>query len=647
MLATLVDKPFNEPGWIYEIKWDGYRAISYVNGSSVDIRSRNNKSFNEKFYPISDALKAWKIKAVVDGEILVLNEKGAADFGDLQNWRSEADGHLVYYLFDILWLDGKDLTQLPLKERRNILRSVAPKNSVIKVSETFDATGTEFFSLVDKMGLEGIIAKKETSLYVAGQRSKEWLKIKTELRQEFVIGGYTLNENTSKLFSALLVGVYHNGKLDFVTPVGTGFSVQTQKELLEKMNRLKTSTCPFTTVPEYNKPSRFRPHPPKASVTWIKPQLIAEISYREETKDGAIRHPSFKGLREDKNAKEVVKEFSKKTDDVVETKTLQSKKIISAPGKKERKTLLNPKEESQVRIINGHELKFSNLSKIYWPKEKVTKRDLLNYYYQVAPFILPYMKDRPQTLNRFPNGIEGESFYQKNIKDKAPEWIETFPYHSATDGRDKEFLVCTNEASLLYTAGLGCIEMNPWSSRKQKPDNPDWCIIDLDPDNNAFNQVIETALVTKQILDTLKVNAYCKTSGSTGLHIYIPLGAKYDYEDSKELGRAIAKCVHRELPKFTSIERKTADRKGKIYIDFLQNRLQATVAGPYSLRPKPGAPVSMPLDWSEVKKGLKITDFNIFNAVDRLKETGDLFKGVSGKGINLRNCRKLLNEMMP
>jgi bifunctional non-homologous end joining protein LigD len=642
MLATLVDKPFDEPGWIYEVKWDGYRALSYLNAGGVEIRSRNNKSFNEKFYPIYNALKEWKVNAIVDGEILVLNDKGAADFADLQNWRSEADGHLVYYVFDILWLDRTNLMNTPLEERRKILKSIMPKNSLIKMSETFDATGTEFFSLIDKMGLEGIIAKKAASKYVPGQRSKEWLKIKTEKRQEFVIGGYTLNENTSKLFSALLVGVYTDGVLDFVTPVGTGFSVKTQKELLEKMNALKTDKCPFSAVPDYNKPSRFRPNPPKASVTWIKPQLIAEVSYREETKDGAIRHPSFKGLREDKNAKEVVREVSAKTDDVIETKTLQSKKMIAAPGAKERKTLLNPKEESQVRIIKGHELKFSNLSKIYWPKENVTKRDMLNYYYQVAPFILPYMKDRPQTLNRFPHGIEGESFYQKNVKDKAPEWIKTFPYHSFTDGRDKEFLVCTDEASLLYTAGLGCIEMNPWSSRIQKPDNPDWCIIDLDPDKNPFEQVIQTAVVTRSVLESIGITSYCKTSGSTGLHIYIPLGAKYDYEDSKELGRAIAKIVHRELPKFTSIERKTADRKGKIYVDFLQNRPQATVAGPYSLRPKPGAPVSMPLDWSEVKIGLKILDFTIFNAIDRLKETGDLFEGVLGKGINIEKARKQL-----
>jgi len=255
------------------------------------------------------------------------------------------------------------------------------------------------------------------------------------------------------------------------------------------------------------------------------------------------------------------------------------------------------------------------------------------------------MKDRPQTLNRFPHGINGESFYQKNVTGKVPGWIATFPYHSDADNEDKNFLVCTDEASLLYIASLACIEMNPWSSRVQSPDNPDWCIIDLDPDKNTFDQVVEAANVTKKILDTVDVPCYCKTSGSTGLHIYIPFGAKYSYEDSKEFGRVIAKLVHAEIPNFTSIERITKNRKGKMYIDFLQNRPQATLACVYSLRPKPGATVSMPLRWEEVKKGLKIKDFTIFNAVARLKEQGDIFKGVLGKGINLEKTLKKINSV--
>ena len=641
MLATLVDKPFDEPGWMYEVKWDGYRAIGYVNKGETEIRSRNNKSFNEKFYPVYEALKKSGLNAVVDGEIVVVNDKGVPDFGNLQTWRSEADGRLAFYLFDILWMDEMDLMNIPLRERREILRSVVPKEGLIKLSENFEATGSEFFALAEKMGLEGIIAKKAESLYTPDHRSKEWLKIKTEKHQELIIGGYTCNEGSAKPFSALLLGLFENGAFHHVTPVGTGFNIKMQKEILEKLKELIIPDCPFINVPAFNKPSRFRPNPPKAEVTWVKPEMVCEVSYREMTRDGAIRHPSFKGLREDKDAKDVVREPPAAVTEIVnEEHALVRKNVLATPGKEERKTLLNPTEESQVKAICGHDLKFTNLSKVFWPKENVTKRDVLNYYYQVAPYMLPYIKDKPQTLNRYPNGIEGKTFYQKDVKGKAPEWVKTFPYHSYADGRDKEFAVITDEASLLYVAGLGCIEINPWSSRTEKPDNPDWCIIDLDPDKNTFEQVIETACVTKQILDTIEVSACCKTSGSTGLHIYIPFGAKYSYEDSKEFGRALAKLIHGQLPEYTSIERKISDRKGKMYVDFLQNRPQATVAGPYSLRPKPGAPVSMPLHWEEVKIGLTIQTYNIFNAVDRLKEQGDIFTGVLGEGIDLEKALK-------
>ncbi|HEX6915437.1 MAG TPA: DNA ligase D [Chitinophagaceae bacterium] len=648
MLATLVDKPFHEEGWMYEIKWDGYRALSYVSGGKAEIRSRNNKSFNEKFYPVRDALSSWKVNAVLDGEIIVMNERGAADFSALQSWRSEADGHLAYYIFDILWLDGRDLSQLPLIERKRILAALIPANHpTLRLSEHLEAEGNELFQLADQLGLEGIIAKREDSRYQPGQRSRDWLKIKTEKMQEAVIAGYTRNEGSSKKFSALLLGVYDAGKLVFIGPVGTGFSTKLQEDLLRQFRSLETKTCPFRKVPDYNKPSRFRPNPPKASVTWLRPKLVCEISYRERTKDGAIRHPSFRGLRPDKEAKSVKAEQAAPVEAIIgEEKVLKSKKLLDAPAKNERKSLLNPKDETQTRSIEGQDLKFTNLSKVFWKKENITKRDMLNYYYQVAPFMLPFMMDRPQTLYRHPNGIEGQAFYQKDVSGKVPGWIETFPYYSETDRRQKEFLVCTNEASLLYIASLGCIEMNPWSSRRQSPDKPDWCIIDLDPDKNTFDQVIAAAQVTKKILDAIGVPCYPKTSGSTGIHIYIPLGAKYSYEDSKEFGRLIAKLVHAEIPSFTSIERKTSDRKGKMYIDFLQNRPQATVSAPYSLRPKPGATVSMPLQWDEIKTGLKMKDFTIFNAVARIRETGDIFRPVIGKGINLENAEKKARQML-
>jgi len=646
MLATLVDEPFDKPGWLYEVKWDGYRAIALIKKGNPELSSRNSKSFNDKFYPIYEELKTWKKEAIIDGEIVSVNEKGMADFSSLQNWRSEADGALIYYVFDILWYDGKDTTELPLTERKELLKNILPESSNIKLSESFETSGLEFFKLAEDMSLEGIMAKKSNSLYTPGIRSKEWLKIKTEQRQEVVIGGFTKNEGTPKKFSSLLVGVFKNNKLVFTGKIGTGFTVKLQKEMMEKFEPLIIPDSPFANEPDVNQPSRFRPNPPKAIAVWLKPELICEVSYREMTNDGVMRHPSFRGLREDKKATEVVLEKETPTENVVQEKGNGIKEaFIPAAPKASRKTLLNPKEETQVKKVNGEDLKFTNLSKIYWPKEKITKRDLINYYYQAAPFILPYLKNRPQSLNRFPNGINGESFYQKNVTGKVPGWIETFPYHSSVDG-DKNFLVVSNEASLLYVVSLGCIEVNPWSSTVEKPDNPDWCIIDLDPDKkNTFDEVIVTAQVTKTILEAAGINSYCKTSGSTGIHIYFPLAAKYTYEESKEFARIIATKVNNELPELTSIERIVSNRNGKMYVDFLQNRPQATLAAPYSVRPKPGATVSMPLHWDEVKKGLKIADFTIKNAIERMRTHGDIFKPVLGKGINMKAALKKLEAL--
>jgi bifunctional non-homologous end joining protein LigD len=490
------------------------------------------------------------------------------------------------------------------------------------------------------MGLEGIVAKKSDSVYSAGNRSKEWLKIKANKRQEMVIGGYTKNDNSSKSFSSLLLGVFEKGKLIYTGKAGTGFNDKQQTEMLKQFKPYITNSPPFTKLPDIDKPSRFSPNPPHATVIWMKPVLVCEVSFTEITKDGIMRHPSFEAMRIDKKAKEVIKEKAINTNKIITHEEIKSKETLKPVGKKDRKTFLNPTDVTQVREINGHEIKFNNLNKIYWPKEKITKRDMLNYYYQVAPFILPYLKDRPQSMNRHPNGITGESFYFKDVTGTAPEWLETFKYKGPSDNRVRKYLVAKDEASLLYMATLGCIEMNPWHSKVETEDFPDWCIIDLDPAENTFNQVIEAAKVTKDILESMAVKCYPKTSGSTGIHVYIPLGAKYTYEQSKEFARVIATLVQREIPEYTSIERIVNARSGKMYIDFLQNRPQATIAAPYSLRPKPGATVSMPLHWSEVKKGLKMSDFTIYNAIDRIKNEGDIFKPVLGKGINLEKIIK-------
>jgi len=644
MLATLVKEPFDDEGWSYEVKWDGFRALAYVNKGSVELSSRNNKPFTEKYYPIADTLKNWKIDAVFDGEILVIKEDGKADFGALQNWRSEADGHLVYYVFDLLWFEGKNIMELPLSQRQAILKEILPTNDDnIRLSQVFTASGKEFFEAAKKMQLEGIMAKRLSSPYLPDSRSKDWLKIKVNQRQEVVIGGFTQNEGSNKTFSSLLLGVYENGKLQYVGKVGTGFTEKTQKEMMEKFRPLISKKIPFTSEPDINKPSRFRPDPPKATATWLKPELVCEVSFTEITSDGVFRHPSFEGMRSDKSAKDVVMETPSPVQAAVE-KSSPNPEFISAPANNDRKTLLNPKEETQVKKICGHDLKFTNLSKVYWPEEGYTKRDMFNYYYQIADFILPYLKDRPLSLNRFPNGIRGMSFYQKDVKGKSPDWVKTFPY-TTSDGEDKEFLVGDDEATLLWMASLGSIEMNPWFSRVQHPDNPDYCVIDLDPDKNSFEQVIEVAQEVKKVLDAIEVPAFVKTSGSTGIHIYIPLGAKYSYDQSQLFAKMIVTVVHKQFPDFTSMERQIKNREGKMYLDFLQNRPGATIACPYSLRPKPGASVAMPLHWEEVKKGLSMKDFTIRNAVARARSEGDFFSLVLADGIDMSEAVDKANTL--
>ncbi|TSD64725.1 DNA ligase D [Inquilinus sp. KBS0705] len=650
MLATLVNEPFDDPDWVYEVKWDGYRTLAFINKGEVQLLSRNNKSFNDKYYPITNLLSQWKLNAVIDGEILVLNDKGVSNFSALQNWRSEADGELVLYVFDIVWYEGKNLMELPLSDRQAILKEVLPTDDDrIRISQIFKANGTEFFDAAGKIGLEGIMAKKADSTYLPNNRSKDWLKIKVNKRQEVVIGGFTKNEGTAKQFSSLLLGVYENGIFQYVGKVGTGFSDKLQKEMMSAFKPLITDKIPFESEPDVNKPSRFRPNPPKAKATWLKPELVCEVSFAEVTSDGVFRHPSFEGMRSDKKAKDVVREMEADTADIVEKEPEKNEiapqekpeksEIITAPKEKTKRTLLNPNEETQVKKICGHDLKFTHLSKVYWPEDGITKRDMFNYYYQVAEYILPYLKDRPQSLNRFPNGIHGPSFYQKDVRGKSPDWVKKFPY-TTSEGEDKDYLVGQDEATLLWMASLGCIEMNPWFSRIQSPDNPDYCVIDLDPDKNTFDQVIAAAQEVKKVLDAIEVPAFCKTSGSTGMHIYIPLNAKYDYDQSQMFARLIVNIVHQQIPDYTSLERMVKNRGGKMYLDFLQNRPGATIAGPYSLRPKPGATVSMPLHWDEVKPGLTMKDFTINNSIDRLKKEGDLFKGVLGKGIDLEKTIK-------
>lgn len=661
MFASLADNPFDNADWIFEVKWDGYRSLAFCNGENVELTSRNFNSFTERYYPVTKALKQLNYSAIFDGEIAAVTENGMADFQLLQNWQN-TETELQFFIFDLLWIDGYDVTDLPLIERKRILRSVLPsQHDIIKYSDHIEKNGVDFFKLAQDRGLEGIMAKKTDSVYDAGGRSKDWLKIKTTLRQEAIIVGYTKPRNTRQYFGAILIGAYRNGKLQYIGHTGGGFNAKSLGDVYQQLQKNIIDECPLENCPKGNMP-----------VTWVEPKLICEIKFSEWTKEGVMRHPIFMGLRTDKKITDVIIEkslhMSEAEDNKKTTKTASKKqpsptklksksplkKNIAAAKASTKKSVSKSTgeldlslEKNQEAKLNGQTLQLTNLDKIYWKKEKFSKGEMINYYIKIAPYMLPYMIDRPQSLNRHPNGIDAPNFYQKDMRGKVPDWMETFDEFSESTGETVQYLVCANEATLVYMANLGCIEMHPWHSRKNAHLKPDWCLIDLDPDDpNPFEQVIETAHIVKKVLDSIGAESYVKTSGSSGIHIYIPLGAKYDYDQSKQLAQLVVTMVHDELPDTTSLERSPAKRKGKIYLDYLQNRETQTAAAPYSLRPKPGVPVSTPLDWSEIKKGLTQTTYTAKNIFDRLQTEGDLFKPVLGKGIDLQKVLKKVESLM-
>jgi bifunctional non-homologous end joining protein LigD len=650
MLAALGDGPFDDPDWIFELKWDGYRAIAECNGKEVKLYSRNGLSFNERYPVIVSELANMKLKAVIDGEVVLFNEDDRPDFQKLQHYDDNRHLPLIYYAFDLLSANGKDITGQPLIERKGELKKILKKNGVVRYSDHIEENGIAFFKEVQKKKLEGIMAKKADSLYVKGIRSKEWLKIKNSLTREAIICGYTAGRGSRKHFGALVLGEFKRGRLHYIGHTGTGFSENTLKELWTLMQGYKSEHSPFEVKVPLN-----------GKVTWLKPKLVAEVKYSELTRDGILRHPVFLHLREDKKPTEVKPEpapVRKKTvsskNSKVKMQTKQKvvkaskkKAVVEKKSKSEAKAATEKKEgKNKIIVANGHKVELSNLHKIYWPVEKLQKGDMINYYDTIADYILPYLKDRPLSLKRNPNGLLDSGFFHKNAGDIAPEWMTTAKIYSESGDKNIQYLVCNDRASLLFIANLGCIEMNPWNSTIKKEDQPSWMVIDIDPsDDNTFDEVVETARVVKQILDKVKVESYCKTSGASGLHVYVPLGAKYAYEQVKGFANLVAIMVTEELPEITTLERSLSKRSSrKIYVDYLQNRRGQTLATAYSLRPKPGATVSMPLEWKEVKPGLKPSDFNIHNALSRVKKKGDIFLPVLGKGIDIGKALKALDR---
>jgi bifunctional non-homologous end joining protein LigD len=610
MLAKLCNKPFDRENWLFEIKWDGYRMIAYVTPPNATLISRNQKNYSEKFPSVITALKKIGLKTVLDGELVMLDKFGIPHFQWLQNSQNYDARGLVFYVFDVLWLEGKDLSQLPLIKRKEILAKIIPPElQQVQISEYIEKSGISTFALAKKKHLEGIIAKEALSTYSAGQRSPHWLKIKTKQSQEAIIVGYTEPTHKKRTIGALLLGMYKKNQLTYIGRVGTGFT-EAQLSLIKKqLHPYIQTSSPFSTTPKIN-----------AQVTWVAPQIVCEVTFLEWTTEQRIRHAVFKGIRDDKRAKAVFKEKAKEP-----------------PSKGKPQSAKNfPKEKVNVEI-NHHALILTNLRKVFWPTEGILKGDVIEYYRKIAPFILPYLKGRPESLNRHPNGITGDSFFQKN-QEKLPSWIATKKIYSDSDEQTINYLLCQNEATLVYIANLGCIEINPWLSKASSLNKPDFCVFDLDPEKIAFSAVLETAQAIHVLLDEIGASNYCKTSGATGLHIYVPLGHKYDFQQARQFVELICRIINAKLPKSTSMVRSPQKRQRKVYLDFLQNRRGQTIAAPYSLRPRPGAPVSTPLLWTEVNDMLNPTDFTIDTIPARLEKIGDLWKPVLQKGIHLETC---------
>ncbi|WP_100375384.1 DNA ligase D [Chryseobacterium geocarposphaerae] len=622
MLCKTIEKPFDDKDWAFEIKWDGYRAIGDIRNDEIRLYSRNGMDFSKSFKKIADALTIQKHDMIVDGEIVAYDDKGKPNFQWLQRIAEKnTDLVLIYQIFDLLWLNGHSTENLSYLQRKELLKEALVENEIIRYHDHILEKGKDFFQAAENMGLEGIIAKKADSEYKENTRSSEWLKIKIHKSDEAVICGFTEPKGSRKQFGSLILGKYLNNELVFCGHTGTGFTDKSLKEIYQKMEPFITKESAFEVTPKTN-----------TKATWLKPELIAEIKFTELTKDHIYRHPVFLRLREDIDPIDV------KFDTDLPEKN---------PEMKPKTSTKKQPAADRVKKIGKQQVTLTNQNKLYFPEDDITKGDVIDYYQKIAKFILPHLKNRPQSLNRFPNGIEGLSFYQKDADEHTPDWVTLQKIFSESNDKYINYIICNDKETLAYLNNLGCIELNIWTSHIPKVDYPDYLVLDLDPsEKNTFEDVIETALAVKEVLDKAGIVGYPKTSGSSGIHIYIPMGGKYTYDQVKDFGHVLMQLVQQELPELTTLERSLQKRdKNKIYLDYLQNRRAQTLASVYSLRPKPGAPVSAPLDWKEVKKGLLPTDFTIHNMPERLQEKGDLFKPVLGKGIDLLKTIKKLENL--
>jgi bifunctional non-homologous end joining protein LigD len=605
MLATAAERPPRDEGWLFEVKLDGYRALACVRSGETVLRSRNGNDLTERFATVATAISAAarSPECVLDGEICALDEAGRTSFSALQ----DGTGHLVYYAFDLLELDGEPVLERSTTERRQALAELVEPSPTVRLSVAFE-DGEALLEAASQQGLEGVIAKRRDARYAPGRRSRDWLKVKTRVEQELVIGGFTAGRGRrSSSLGALVLGVYEDGRLRWAGNVGTGFGEDEARRLREALAPLARDLSPFDPVPRM---PRVRPD----DVVWVEPRLAAQVGFAEWTRQGRLRAPVYLGLRDDLDPDAVRREQA-------------------------------PLPEEVHR--GSRTVRLTKLDKVFWPDEAITKGDLLAYYRGVARVLVPHLRGRPFTMKRYPDGWQGKHFFQKQAPSHMPDWIRRAPFPASTrDGERRliEYALVDDELALLWVVNMGCIDMHTWASRADRPDRPDWVMFDLDPsDDVGFAEVVETAALLRQVLELLELESFPKTSGSRGLHVLVPIARRHSHAVVREFAGVVAGALARAHPGLVTTEWSKRKRRG-VLVDANQNGPGKTTAAVYSVRPRAGAPVSTPLRWDEVGPSLDPLAFTMEAALDRVARYGDLFAGaLAGRQSLTRALRRLRN----
>jgi len=630
-LAKLADKPFSDPNWLFEIKWDGIRTVALVNNGDVRLFSRSQRDVTSEFPEFQDLAKHLRAgTAILDGEIVTLDKNGRSDFQKLQNrfgvtkpsQKLINDVPLAYYLFDVLYCNGFDVRKTPLLQRKELLRQVLRGDDRVRYSEHQQEKGKELYAAAEKQGLEGIVGKQIEGPYT-GNRTSFWLKFKIVNELDAVIVGWTAPRRTRQYFGALVLALFDEKKeLQFIGSVGTGFDQKTQKDLLAKLEKLRVARSPLRNAP------KLREH-----VEWVRPEMVARIKFANWTEDNHLRAPVFLGIRKDRSPEECTFSAARpehaRVEASVSTQNSAPKKVEAPSEDAGFDELAHGKAESLRLQVDGRTLALTHLNKIYFPESAIRKRDLLAYYYRIANNILPFLKDRPLVMRRYPNGIEGKSFFQKEAPESIPDWIQRARVYSDERGGEMDYVMAQDRPSLLFLTNLGCIDHNPWSSRFDHQDYPDYVFFDLDPTpETPFATVLRVARAIYKVLLSTRLVCYLKTSGATGFHIYVPLEPIYKYAQTRTFAAIISQIVASELPRETTLERSIRKRPaGRVLLDALQNAKGKPLAAVYSARAHPGATVSTPVTAEELMKGNIDPDaWTIKTLSARLQSSGDLWK---------------------